>query len=158
MWLMRLRVLADWVKPMSDTTQSARALALGGYFMDYPSLEEVRRFIRELSFDERLSIISQGFHRGVSMVRCYSIEDFVMAIGKREFDNPAGGIRTLEHEKVSNWLREVIGDKVLGNVVDAIYANSMNIAEAVDTLRVMVFVRMNQYNEVLAEAKEDGQC
>ncbi len=123
--------------------------------MEYPTLEEVKHYIRELSFEERFSMLSQGFHRGVSMVRCYSIEDFVMALGKREFNNPAGGVRTLDSGETVAWLRDVIGDQELARAAASVFENHTDQGEAVDTLRVVVYIRMNQYNEVLEEEKTD---
>ena len=126
-----------------------------GYYMEYPTLDEVRRYTRELSFEERLSVLSQGFHRGVSMIRCYSIEDFVMALGKREFDNPAGGVRKLEKEEIVPWLQGVIGDAELARAANAVFDNCQSMAEAIDTLRIVVYVRMGQYNEVLEDAETE---
>ena len=144
---------------MHDDTRQPRASGAAeeprpaGYYMEYPTLDEVRGYIRELDFDERFTVLSQGFHRGVSTIRCYSIEDFVMALGKREYDNPAGGVRKLDREETVSWLRGVIGDTELARAADAIFDDCETEAEAIDTLRIVVYVRMNQYNEVLRDSE-----
>lgn len=124
-----------------------------GYYMGYPAIEEVRHYMRDLDFEERLSVISQGFHRGISIVRCYSMEEFAAAVGKREDSDPTGGVRTLDWGELLPWLRDTIGDAALADVVEAIVKNGGLEAEIIDTFRVMLFVRMNQYHEVLADYK-----
>ena len=120
-----------------------------GYFMEYPAYADVQCFIRDLSWDEQFSVLSQGFHRGASEVRCYSMEEFVFALGKREFDNPAGGVRSIDYEGLVRWVGDVIGDAELAGAIEKIWRNCPEEAEAIDTLRVVVFIRMNQYNEVI---------
>ena len=124
----------------------------GGYFMEAPSVEEIRHYTRELSFEERFSVISQGFHRGVSVVHCYSLEEFAMALGKREDSDPTGVIRSLEWDSFLPWIRDVIGDREFYRTVEKILENSSSPEEIIETLRVMFFVRMGQYKEVLAES------
>lgn len=122
-----------------------------GYYMEYPTAEEVRHFTRELTYDERFSVISQGYHRGISIVHCYSLEEFAMALGKREDSDPTGGIRSLEWDVFLPWIRDVIGDQVFFKVVEKIIENCDTPEEIIESLRVMFFVRMRQYEEVLAE-------
>ena len=119
--------------------------------MEYPSFEEANHYSRSLSFDERFTVQSQGFHRGSSQVLCYSLEEFVFAIGKREFDNPTGGVRSLDFDSLYLWINDTIGDTELGRVIREIRTNCQTDAEAVDTLRVEVYIRMNQYQEVLED-------
>lgn len=124
---------------------------LGGYFMEYPTAEEAKHYMRELGFDERLTLFSQGFHRSLAPVHCYSFEDFVMAIGKREFDNPTGGVRKLDYEQLVAWLENVIGDEELVCVVKRAMKEIPDMGLATDTIRTIVFIRLNQYKELCAE-------
>ena len=126
----------------------------GGYYMEYPTIAQVRRYTRGLPYQERIDVISQGFHFGASIVHCYSISEFVYAVGKREHNNPAGGVRELDENVVVPWLAEVVGDTVLAVAVKRIFRDCGSMAEVVDTVRTVVYVRTNQYREVL---EEDGQ-
>lgn len=128
-----------------------------GYYMEYPTYEDVLHYIRDLSFEDRISLMNQGYHRGVDMVHCYNMEEFVMAIGKREFDNPAGGVRELDREKLIPWLRDVIGDAALADKAEMAFETGRSMSETVDTIRTIVYVRMNQYNEIYAEGQEREQ-
>lgn len=119
--------------------------------MEYPTIDQVRRYTRELSYQERIDVISQGFHFGASIAHCYSISEFVYAVGKREYNNPAGGVRELDENVVVPWLAEVVGDTVLADAVKKIFQNCGSMAEVVDTVRTVVYVRANQYREVLEE-------
>ncbi|MBR0342801.1 MAG: hypothetical protein IJH64_11255 [Oscillospiraceae bacterium] len=121
-----------------------------GYYMEYPTLEEAKYYTREMDFEDRLTVLSQGFHRGITYVRCYSLEQFVYAIGKREFNNPAGGVRTLDFDELYSWIKDKIGDEILANAVQKICRDCDDIMEAIDVLRVVVYIRMNQYKEVMA--------
>lgn len=137
---------------MSDANALSPAETLsgkGGLFMEYPTVEEVVGYVRDLPFEQRLTILSQGFHRGAAEIHCYSLKEFVMALAKREFDNPAGGVRVLEFDKVVLWLSDTIGDTVLADAVRMIADDASNMAEATDRTRLAVFVRVEQYNEVL---------
>ena len=127
---------------------------LGGIFMEYPTREEVDHCIRDLPFEQRLTVLSQGFHRGAAPLHCYNLKEFVEAVSKREFNNPAGGVRSLDFDQVVPWLRDVIGDQELARAVQAIAKDARNMAEAVDRTRLTVFVRVNQYNEVLKDVAE----
>ncbi|WP_139651474.1 hypothetical protein [Raoultibacter phocaeensis] len=136
-----------FAEPLSDK---------GGLFMEYPTVEEVARYVRDLPFEQRLTILSQGFHRGPAEVHCYNLKEFVMALAKREFDNPAGGVRVLDFDKVVLWLNDTIGDTALADAVRSIADDAPNMAEATDRTRLTVFVRVEQYNEVL-EALSDEE-
>ena len=98
--------------------------------------------------------LSQGFHRGAAPLHCYNLKEFVEAVSKREFNNPAGGVRSLDFDLVVPWLRDVIGDQELARAVQAIAKDARNMAEAVDRTRLTAFVRVNQYNEVLKDVAE----
>ena len=142
---------------MSDRashTEEDRQAGLGGIFVEYPTREEVDHCIRDLPFEQRLTVLSQGFHRGAAPLHCYNLKEFVEAVSKREFNNPAGGVRSLDFDLVVPWLRDVIGDKELARAVQAIAKDARNMTEAVDRTRLTVFVRVNQYNEVLKDAAE----
>lgn len=73
-----------------------------------------------------------------------------MALGKRVDSDPTGGIRTLDWAVFLPWLRDTIGDNELYKAVDAIVQEHPE-QEAIETMRVLFFVRMDQYEEVLAE-------
>lgn len=122
---------------------------MGGIFMEPPTIEEIKTYVRDLPFDQRLTILSQGFHRGAAEIHCYNLKEFVMALSKREFDNPAGGVRILEFESVIPWLRDTIGDKTLSDAIQEISQSALTMAEATDRTRLIVFIRVEQYNEVL---------
>lgn len=142
---------------MSDRashSEEDRQAGLGGIFVEYPTREEVDHCIRDLPFEQRLKVLSQGFHRGAAPLHCYNLKEFVEAVSKREFNNPAGGVRSLDFDLVVPWLRDVIGDKELARAVQAIAKDARNMAEAVDRTRLTVFVRVNQYNEVLKDVAE----
>ena len=142
---------------MSDRashSEEDRQAGLGGIFVEYPTREEVDHCIRDLPFEQRLTVLSQGFHRGAAPLHCYNLKEFVEAVSKREFNNPAGGVRSLDFDLVVPWLRDVIGDKELARAVQAIAKDARNMTEAVDRTRLTVFVRVNQYNEVLKDAAE----
>ena len=142
---------------MSDRashSEEDRQAGLGGIFVEYPTREEVDHCIRDLPFEQRLTVLSQGFHRGAAPLHCYNLKEFVEAVSKREFNNPAGGVRSLDFDLVVPWLRDVIGDKELARAVQAIAKDARNMAEAVDRARLTVFVRVNQYNEVLKDVAE----
>lgn len=137
--------------PLSDLQETLFPLGKPrpcGYFMEYPTAGWVEHYTRSLAFEERLSVISQGFHRGAQTVRCYSLEEFAMALGKRVDSDPAGGIRSLDWKVFLPWLQNVIGDKELYNAVKAIRENCPSEEETVETLRVVLFVRLYQYKEV----------
>ena len=142
---------------MSDRashSEEDRQAGLGGIFVEYPTREEVDHCIRDLPFEQRLTVLSQGFHRGAAPLHCYNLKEFVEAVSKREFNNPAGGVRSLDFDLVVPWLRDVIGDKELARAVQAIAKDARNMAEAVDRTRLTVVVRVNQYNEVLKDVAE----
>ena len=142
---------------MSDRashSEEDRQAGLGGLFMEYPTREVVDHCIRDLPFEQRLTVLSQGFHRGAAPLHCYNLKEFVEAVSKREFNNPAGGVRSLDFDLVVPWLCDVIGDKELARAVQAIAKDARNMAEAVDRTRLTVFVRVNQYNEVLKDVAE----
>ena len=108
---------------MSDRashSEEDRQAGLGGIFVEYPTREEVDHCIRDLPFEQRLTVLSQGFHRGAAPLHCYNLKEFVEAVSKREFNNPAGGVRSLDFDLVVPWLRDVIGDKELARAVQAI--------------------------------------
>ncbi len=122
-----------------------------GYRMEYPSEEEVRKFSRELDWHERLEVLSQGFHRGCYVEECYSITSLTRQIAKRNDRNPTGGVRTLDGDVLVKWIRETIGDTELAAVVERIFAGDEHMQAKVDTVRVVLTTRMNQYTEVLGE-------
>ena len=136
--------------PSVETTSD-----LGGIFMEYPTIEEVKGYVRDLSFEQRLTILSQGFHRGAAEVHCYNLREFVMALSKREFDNPAGGVRVLDFDAVVPWLRDTIGDKALSEAIQEAVEDARTMADATDRTRLVVFIRVEQYNEVLEALSEE---
>lgn len=129
----------------------------GGYYMEYPTPQEAAHYSRELDYDERISLLTQGFHFGSSCVHCYSFREFVAAVGKREFNNPAGGVRSLEKEKILPWLLKVIGDRELANAISKIYQSTDRMQEIMDTLSTVVYVRKAQYDEVIASLEEGAE-
>lgn len=136
-----------------DTSSSYQpsSSAPAGLFMEPPQLEEVCTYVRDLPYEQRILVMSQGFHRGAAQVACYNIKEFVQALSKREFDNPAGGVRTLDFDDVVGWLRNTIGDEVLAQAIEDIAGEGGSMAQAVEKARLTLFVRMGQYNEALSE-------
>lgn len=126
----------------------------GGYYMEYPTLNEAKKFSRELEYDERICVQMQGFHFGTSQVNCYSFGEFVAAVGKREFKNPAGGVRSLEKSEIVPWIANVIGDKELANAILCIFHDSEGMQEITDKIGTVIYVRKAQYDEVIAFPEE----
>lgn len=122
----------------------------GGYYMEYPTLEQAEHYSRELCYDERITVLSQGFHFGASIIRCYSFREFVEAVGKREYKNPAGGVRALKEEEIVPWLERVIGDEELACAVSHIYRDNGEMQVIMDRLSTVLYVRERQYDEVIA--------
>jgi hypothetical protein len=139
--------------PTSDTKPE-----MGGIFMEYPLVEEVKEYVRDLPYEQRLTILSQGFHRGPAEVHCYNLREFVMTLSKREFDNPAGGVRMLEFDKVIPWLRDTIGDTILADAIQTIVEVSSSMIEATERTRLTIFVRVEQYNEVLEVLSDEERA
>lgn len=140
-----------------DCVRGGCSGGMGGIFMEYPAVEQVKGFVRDLPFEQRITLMSQGFHRGAAQVHCYNFREFVEALAKREFDNPAGGVRTLDFDQVVPWLRLTIGDGVLADAVQRAADDAATPAEAVERTRLTVFVRVQQYNEVLGQLSEEGR-
>ena len=126
-----------------------------GFRIEYPTLEEVRRFDRELSWEERFEVLSQGFHRGCYIEQCYSLGELTRYVSKRNPRNPTGGVRSLDGEKLVRWIGETIGDRDLAAMIDKIFSSSESMQVIVDTVRVVLASRMNQYSEILEEADTD---
>lgn len=142
-----------------NTAPASEAMPdMGGIFMEYPTVEEVRGYVRDLPFEQRLTILSQGFHRGPAAIHCYNLKEFVTALSKREFDNPAGGVRILEFDEVIPWLRDTIGDKTLSGAIQETVQDASTMAEATDRTRLIVFIRVEQYNEVLGVLTDEERA
>lgn len=122
---------------------------LGGVYLEYPTREQVERFTREVSYGERLSVLSQGFRMGASYEHFYKIEKFAKSLLRRKYDAPALGIRELIPEEVVPWIRDVIGDVDLARAIDVTFEKEESMASAVDKIRTIVVLRMEQYDEVL---------
>lgn len=132
--------------------------SLGGYYLEPPSPAEVEHFMRSLAYDERLTLIAGGFHRGPSIEHCYRYKEFVEIVAKREYNNPAGGVRKLDREELVAWLRDTVGDRELAFAVDLAFERTDSMAEAVDIVRIVSFVRLAQYYEVVEDTKRDAVC
>lgn len=124
------------------------AAGVGGTYLEYPTLDEVERFSREVSYDERLCILSQGFRTGVSYEEFYRIDKFAKSLLRRKADAPALGIRELDRGPVVAWLRDVIGDVDLARAVDEVFDREDQMATVVDEVRIIMVMRMEQYDEV----------
>ena len=140
------------------TRQAGMSFNAGGIFMEPPTVEQVKGYVRDLPFEQRLTLLSQGFHRGAAQVHCYNFREFVDALAKREYDNPAGGVRVLDFEVVVPWLRDVVGDATLADAVQKVAEVAATPAEAVERTRLTVFVRVKQYNEALEELSEEERA
>lgn len=123
-----------------------------GYRMQYPGVQEIRHFTRELGWDERFEVLSQGFHRGCYFEQCYSLSDLTKFVAKRSHRNPTGGVRDIDGEKLVLWIADSVGDVTLARAVYKAFASGDTLPIIVDTVRTLLTVRMNQYEEVLAEA------
>ena len=131
------------------------SVSYGGYRIEYPTLEEVNGFERDLSWDERFEVLHQGYKRGCYIEQCYSIRELATRVAERNPYDPTGGVRFLEGEKLVEWIRDVVGDRDLATTIEKIYAAEESMAVIVDTVRVVLMARMNQYSEVLEEADVD---
>lgn len=119
--------------------------------MEYPSLEEVRHYMRRVCWDERFVVASVHFHRG-------SVSEFVLRMqemgecfarikpfnfdGQLEIDGPA----------FVNWVRDVIGDRALAEALQAATESQGSYPARLDEMRVAFLSRLDQYEEVLAES------
>lgn len=126
-----------------------------GYRMEYPTADEVRRYQREVSWDERFEVLSQGFHRGCYVDYCYDLQTLTDFTAKRNPRNPTGGVRSLDAETLIPWVRDVIGDKELAAALRRVFETGDKMQQIVDTIRVILSARMNQYAEVLEEEMEE---
>ena len=70
---------------------------------------------------------------------------------KRNPRNPTGGVRTLDGEKLTAWVNDIIGDHELAAVLERVFSGNERMPVIVDTVRVVLSARMNQYAEVLEE-------
>ena len=122
-----------------------------GFHMDYPTADEVHRFKREVSWEERFEVLSQGFHRGCYVDYCYTLQSLTDFVTKRNPRNPTGGVRTLDGEKLTAWVNDIIGDHELAAVLERVFSGNERMPVIVDTVRVVLSARMNQYAEVLEE-------
>ena len=120
----------------------------GGTFLEYPTLQEVEHFSREVSYEERLPILSQGFRTGTSYEEFYCVEKFAKSLLRRKADAPALGIRDLPRERVVTWLRDVVGDRDLAAAVDEVFDREELMSTIVDEVRIVMVMRMEQYDEV----------
>lgn len=122
---------------------------LGGTYLEYPTREQVGRFMREVPYDQRLSVLSQGFRVGASYEHFYTIEKFAKSLLRRKANAPALGIRELDCGEVVPWIRDVIGDRDLANAVDGVFDRAGDMPTVVDEVRIIVVLRIDQYHEVL---------
>ena len=120
----------------------------GGVYLEYPTREQVDHFRREVSFDERLSVLSQGFRAGASYEYFYKIEKFAKSLLRRKMNAPALGIRELIPDEVVPWIRDVIGDAELAQAIEDVFKAEGNMATVVDRVRIIMVLRMEQYDEV----------
>ncbi len=125
------------------------------YRMEYPTKEEASRFTRDLTWDERFEVLSQGYHRGVVVDQCYSMNEFATRVSLRNPKDPTGGVRSLNGGEVTKWLCEVVGDEELSKLLDKVFKQEVSMSEKMDIIRVILNSRMNQYYEVLEE--DDGR-
>lgn len=126
-----------------------------GYRMKYPLPEEVRYFMREVSWEERFEVLSQGFHRGCYMEQCYSLSDLTAYVSKRNPRNPTGGVRTIDEESLIQWILDSIGDIELAKAIYKAYHSDDPPQIVTDTIRNLLTVRMNQFSEVLVEENKN---
>ena len=123
---------------------------LGGTYLEYPSVEQVEHFMREVGYDERLAILSQGFRAGATYEYFYKIEKFAKSLLRRKANAPALGIRELKREEVVPWIQDVIGDRDLAQAIDDVFEREERMSTIVDEIRIITVLRMEQYDEVLS--------
>lgn len=128
-----------------------------GYRMKYPTPEEVRYFMREVSWDERFEVLSQGFHRGCYQEQCYSLSELTAYVAKRNPRNPTGGVRFIEGDDLVQWIMNSIGDIELAKAIYKCYRTGDPAQIITDTVRNLLTVRMNQFSEVLVEEYADKE-
>ncbi len=119
-------------------------------YMEYPSREDVERYTRRVSWDERFIVSSVHFHRGSvnefvlrmwEMGECFSrIKPFNFD-GQLEIDGPA----------FVRWVEDVIGDKALAESLRAATESEGPYPARLDEMRVSFLARLDQYEEVMAE-------
>ena len=126
----------------------------GGTYLEYPTRQQVEHYTREVNYDERLSLLSQGFRAGASYEHFYKIEKLAKSLLRRKANAPALGIRELEPDVMVPWIRDVIGDVDLANAIGAVFADEDYMATIVDRVRIIMVLRMEQYDEVLSNFQD----
>lgn len=123
-----------------------------GYHMEYPTLEEVEHFTREVSWDERFEVQTQATRRGALGEWCYTIESLSDILGARKGNNPSVGVRYLDRDELVSWIGDVIGDRVLARNLYRAFAPGESMSASVDTVISLFSTRMRQYREVRSQS------
>ena len=137
-----------------STGAQKRETSAFGFRMEPPTREEAGRFMRELSWEERFEVLSQGYHRGCYVEQSYSVEDQTRFVSRRNPRDPTGGVRQLDGEALARWVREVVGDEALAERIDFLFASGASMPEVVDSVRVLLNSRVNQYYEAFDDSDE----
>jgi hypothetical protein len=146
---------------MPDETESIHVAegAPFGVCLEYPSIEDVRHYTRNLGWEGRFEFVAAVPSLGTAAQRSYDIEHFVGTIAQRQVKSGSspGNAFFIDLNKLITWIRDVVGDvsfaEALVNTVDPKDSNYWQI----DAIRAIGINRLNQYFEVLEEAECSGE-
>jgi hypothetical protein len=145
---------------MSDNPQNIQGSAETsfGVHLEYPSIKDVRHYLRNLGWEGRFEFVLLASGLGNSVQRSYDIEHFIGTLTQQQFERVSnfGNSFFIELDKLIIWIRDVVGDvrfaEALENAVDSEDSNYSKI----DTIRAIGISRLNQYFEVLEEVECRG--
>jgi hypothetical protein len=142
---------------MPDETESIQATgeAPFGVRLEYPSVEEVRHYTRNLGWEGRFEFIETAPSLGNIVQRSYGIEHFIGTIAQQQFGSGSslGNAFFIDLDKLITWIRDAVGDSDFAEALKNAIEPSDSICLQIDAMRAIGTNRLNQYFGVLEEAE-----
>lgn len=127
--------------------------------MTPPTLELVEHALRELEWDDRLTLYKMTSSAGNTMSSVYNLPSAVRMLLGTNWDAPLlepgykGGLTWVDVADFVRWLRDSVQDAELADAVESRVQGLDSYMAQVNEMRVVFTERMDQYREVRAAAQ-----
>ncbi|MHB1323799.1 MAG: hypothetical protein ACYC6J_05240 [Coriobacteriia bacterium] len=119
-----------------------------------PTVEQVERWLRKLSYEERLTGYKMTATAGNTKVDMYSLPEAVLFLFGTRWDSPMlqagfkGGINWVDVTELVVWLRDAVGDTELARAVEERVPTGESYHAQSLVLHELFTERVNQYRGV----------
>ena len=125
-----------------------------------PSIDEARRMLRELEWDERFVGIEMNPAAGNRDVYLYSMKEAVQFLrygtaGMGLSIGATGSISWFEVDRFARWLGEDVGDADLAGAICSAARQASTFHDQVDAINCLLSNRFQQLSELVSGEPED---